>query len=183
MKRSRQTRNARRKASRVAQGARNIRADRGPLMSFSVRLFEKGDAAAVARITAASPQAAQWSEQSYAELLECGCAGWVAGCDLGELIGFIVTRTISGEAEILNLAVAHSARRTGVAAVLLECVLRNLQESNVHRVYLEVRASNVPAMAFYRKRLFSITGTRPDYYQNPTESAVLMEKKLTGPTS
>jgi ribosomal-protein-alanine acetyltransferase len=152
-------------------------------MSFSVRLFEKGDAAAVARITAASPQAAQWSEQSYAELWECGCAAWVASCGLGELNGFIVTRTIAGEAEILNLAVVHSVRRMGVGAALLESVLRNLEESNVRRVYLEVRAANVPAMAFYRKHLFSITGTRPDYYQNPTESAVLMERILTGPTS
>jgi ribosomal-protein-alanine N-acetyltransferase len=157
--------------------------DRGTLMSFRVRLFEKGDAAAVARITAASPQAAQWSEQSYAELLECGCGGWVAGCDLGELVGFIVTRTIADEAEILNLAVAHAARRTGVGAELLESVLRSLEESNVRRVYLEVRASNAPALAFYRTHLFSITGTRPDYYQNPTESAVLMERILTGPTS
>jgi [ribosomal protein S18]-alanine N-acetyltransferase len=156
---------------------RNIR------LKYDIRAFEPADAAAVAQLAAASPQAAQWSEQSYAKLLDSGYAGWVAvGADTA-LGGFIITRLIATEAEILNLAVAAQHRRAGVASALLESALGSFALANVRRVYLEVRASNAPAITFYQKLLFTITGKRPSYYQYPTESAVLMEMILTAPKS
>src|SRR5271154_2250976 len=147
----------------------------------SVRPFAAADATAVAQLAAASPQAAQWSEQSYAQLLQSGYSGWVAVELDGSLAGFIITRTITTEAEILNLAVAPELRRAGIAAALLSAALENFTLAGVRRVYLEVRASNAPAIALYEKHAFAITGTRPGYYQYPTESAVLMEKLLTAP--
>ncbi len=157
---------------------RNIR------MVHTVRPFAPTDAAAVAQLAAASPQAAQWSEASYTQLQESGgYAGWVAVATDGSLAGFIITRTIAAEAEILNLAVASHRRRSGVAAALLASALENFTLAGVRRVYLEVRASNAPAIALYEKHAFAITGTRPNYYQYPIESAVLMEKLLTAPKS
>lgn len=150
----------------------------------TLRPFAPPDATAVAQLAAASPQAAQWSEASYAQLRESGgYAGWVAVAPDGSLAGFIISRTITTEAEILNLAVASQLRRSGIAAELLAFALENFTLAGVRRVYLEVRASNVPAIALYEKHAFVITGTRPNYYQYPTESAVLMEKLLTAPKS
>src|SRR5271154_5055216 len=148
-----------------------------------VRPFAATDASDVARLAAASPQAAQWSEQSYSQLLQSGYAGWVALAPDSTLAGFIITRTITTEAEILNLAVAPQLRRSGIAAALLSAALENFTLAGVRRVYLEVRASNAPAIALYEKHAFTITGTRPGYYQYPTESAVLMEKFLTATES
>src|SRR5271155_4596030 len=163
---------------------RNVRLMRNIRLMHTVRRFSAADATAVAQLAAASPQAAQWSEASYAQLQDSGgYAGWVAVAPDGSLAGFIITRTIVTEAEILNLAVALELRRSGIAAALLASALENFVLAGVRRVYLEVRASNAPAIALYEKHAFGITGTRPSYYQYPTESAVLMEKLLTTPKS
>ena len=39
---------------------------------------------------------------------------------------------------------------------------------------LEVRASNAPAIALYRKHGFQAVGQRRNYYQKPDEDALLM---------
>ena len=39
---------------------------------------------------------------------------------------------------------------------------------------LEVRASNAPAIALYRKHGFQTVGQRRNYYQKPDEDALLM---------
>ena len=149
-----------------------------------IRLFEVRDAAAVAQLTAATPQVAQWSEQSYAQLLDLGYLCWVAVAPPdARLAGFLVTRSLGTEAEILNLVVAPEQRRAGVAAALLAAAEKSFLAAQVNRVYLEVRASNAPAIAFYKKHHFTPTGTRPNYYQYPQESAVLMEKILTAEQS
>jgi [ribosomal protein S18]-alanine N-acetyltransferase len=149
-----------------------------------IRSFEVSDAAAVAQLTAAAPQVAQWSEHSYAQLLDLGYSGWVAVAPPdARLAGFLVTRSLGTEAEILNLVVAPEYRRTGIAAALLEAAEKSFLAKHVNRAYLEVRASNVPAIAFYKKHHFAATGTRPNYYQYPKESAVLMEKILTADQS
>src|SRR5271163_3109432 len=145
-----------------------------------IRPFEVRDAAAVAQLTAATPQAAQWSEQGYAQLLDLGYSCWVAVVAADAcLAGFLVARGLGTEAEILNLVVATEHRRMGLAAALLEAAEKSFLVAHVNRAYLEVRVSNVPAIAFYKKHHFSATGTRPNYYQYPKEAAVLMEKILT----
>ena len=150
-----------------------------------IRPFEAADADAVAHLAAASPQAAQWPEAGYAELLNTGYHAWVAvGADTsisgkGGVTGFLITRTIHPDAEILNLAVAPQNRRAGVAGSLLAVALGALAGVKVHRVYLEVRASNAPAISFYKKHLFRSTGARANYYQRPAEDAVVMERTLT----
>jgi len=149
-----------------------------------IRPFEVRDAAAVAQLTAATPQVAQWSEQSYAQLLDLGYSGWVAVAPLdARLAGFLVTRSLGVEAEILNLVVAPEHRRTGIAAALLEAAEESFLAAHVNRAYLEVRVSNAAAIAFYKKHHFAPMGTRPNYYQYPKEAAMLMAKILTAAES
>jgi ribosomal-protein-alanine N-acetyltransferase len=144
-----------------------------------VRKFQRADAAAIARLAGQSPEAAQWSERSFERLLEEGYAAWVAVAgDAGEIIGFLIVREIPPDAEILNLAVAPRKRRTGTGRALLEAGLSELLDHRVQRVFLEVRASNWPAVSFYTRHLFQRTSVRPAYYQHPAEDAVLMERTL-----
>ena len=65
-------------------------------------------------------------------------------------------------------------RCKGNAAFLLENFLHYASQSAVKKVFLEVRESNVPAIAVYKKFGFQIYGRRPDYYRNPEENALLM---------
>ena len=45
--------------------------------------------------------------------------------------------------------------------------------------FLEVRESNTPAIALYKKLGFTKSGMRNNYYTNPVENAVLMSKCVT----
>jgi tRNA threonylcarbamoyladenosine biosynthesis protein TsaB len=154
----------------------------GPkVVAHRVRAFQPADATAVAQLAAASPEAAQWTESSYATLLDSGYRAWVVASgsqDASTVTGFLIARTVLPDAEILNLAVAPENRRTGIAAALLEAALSERAAAKVQRVYLEVRASNTAAISFYKKHLFRVTGARPAYYQHPVEDAVLMERVL-----
>jgi ribosomal-protein-alanine N-acetyltransferase len=149
-----------------------------------IRRFEVADAGAVEALTAAAPLAAQWSLASYRGMPGSGYDAWVAGGNGERLCGMIVTRTISGEAEILNLAVATDCQRCGIGSALWNAALKNLAITGVRRIFLEVRASNLPAMAFYRKHGFTEVGSRAGYYPatetRGSEAGVLMQKLVTG---
>lgn len=150
-----------------------------------IRRFEVADAAAMQALASTEPLVAQWSRESYGRLVECGYAAWMAiTAEGGGVSGFIVTRTVSVEAEILNLAVAAGYRRTGIASALCDAALKDFFLAGVQRVFLEVRASNMAAIAFYEKRGFARVGSRPGYYpgqeKGAAEAAVLMEKIVTG---
>jgi ribosomal-protein-alanine N-acetyltransferase len=96
------------------------------------------------------------------------------------LTGFLVVRVVTGEAEILNLAVHQRVRRKGIARALFQEALKELGAGGVRSVFLEVRESNAGARAFYGGAGFEISGKRPGYYHDPEEPALLMKKKLLG---
>ena len=145
----------------------------------SVRRFATGDAARVVEICRESPGAAQWPQRTFEKLAESGESGWVAETG-GVICGFIVTRRVAQELEILNLAVGRSYRQQGKASKLLNAALADPSASPVERVFLEVRESNNTAAAFYTSHGFEQTGNRRGYYQDPPENAVVMERKITG---
>ena len=147
-------------------------------LQVSIRPLRSEDAAAVHQLAACSPEASQWPQKSYEQLGESGMRGWVA--ETAEtLAGFLIVRVIAPESEILNIAIAPSQRRKGIATALLTEAENTLKKDNVTRVFLEVRESNQRAIAFYKKYGFAATGRRPAYYREPPEPAVLMERKLT----
>jgi ribosomal-protein-alanine N-acetyltransferase len=127
----------------------------------TIRPAGPDDLSAIAAIQAASPEASQWKPEDYLAYT-CLISGDAA---------LIVTRQLApGEHEILNLAVAPSARRTGLARALLAHVLQAPHGS----WYLEVRASNLPAIRLYEGAGFRPSGTRPNYYKNSPEPAIVM---------
>lgn len=93
------------------------------------------------------------------------------------LAGYAVLRIISPEAEVENICVAPACRRSGVGEALMEEMLRLAAERDAERIFLEVRAHNEPAKALYRKRGFVESYRRRNYYQGPTEDAIIMMKE------
>ena len=144
-----------------------------------VRKFEPQDALAVEKITKRSPEAAQWSSEAYVAPNDPGQSAWVAEA-AGTLSGFFVARVVGDEAEVLNLAVDPAKRRAGIAHALLNEAFAEFQRRGVRRVFLDVRESNRVAIQFYEKHGFVRTGSRPGYYRDPAEAAVLMTRELTG---
>lgn len=100
-----------------------------------------------------------------------------AGTDSIGLAGYAVLRIIAPEAEIENICVAPACRRSGVGETLMEEMLRLAAERGADRVFLEVRAHNEPAKALYLKKGFAESYRRKNYYQGPTEDAIIMMKE------
>ena len=98
---------------------------------------------------------------------------WVA-FESGAPASFLVGWHVADELHILNVATAPAARRRGLAAALIERVLAYAVEHHLRLMLLEVRRSNEPAIALYRKHGFSIFGVRKAYYADNDEDAIEM---------
>ena len=53
-------------------------------------------------------------------------------------------------------------------------------DASVHVVSLEVRMSNLAAIALYRQMGFETMAIRKDYYRSPREDALVMLKPIRG---
>ncbi|HEY2545171.1 MAG TPA: ribosomal protein S18-alanine N-acetyltransferase [Candidatus Acidoferrum sp.] len=145
-----------------------------------VRKFVAMDVTAVMAIAQESPQASNWSRDSYISLAgEDGSLALVFDTD-GEVTGFLIGRRLVDQAEVLNLAVQMKYRGKGQGTALLAAALEEFVRWGVKRVYLEVRESNTAAIAFYEHHGFAKTGLRKGYYRDPDEPAITMQKELTG---
>lgn len=80
------------------------------------------------------------------------------------------------EAELIDIAVDESLRGNGLAKMLMDEMVRRVQESGIREIYLEVRQSNAAALALYAKYRFEQVGLRKAYYAAPVEDAIVMRK-------
>lgn len=128
-----------------------------------VRPAQPSDLSALAAIQSRSPEAAQWTPE----------AGETVVAEVeGAVVAFLVSRAVAGEAEILNLAVDPAFRRRGAASTLVRSL-----DSEV--VFLEVRESNQAAIRLYANLGFQQQGSRPNYYTDPPDNALVMALKRT----
>src|SRR5690348_9326591 len=123
----------------------------------AIRRGEPSDLQEIAHLQEAAPEAAHWN---VAEYLQYDLR--VAILD-GQLAGFLVRRPLAaGESEILNLAVSPEFRRRGIACELVKSFLQDFPGA----VFLEVRASNRPALKFYKYLRFHEVTIRLGYYES-----------------
>ena len=94
------------------------------------------------------------------------------------IVGYIVARETAGELHINNVAVRDQYRRRGQGAALLGRVLDEARRRGATAAFLEVRSGNVAAQALYQKCGFKAIATRPNYYTEPREDAVVMSLDL-----
>lgn len=126
-----------------------------------------------------------WSGNEFADLLEqstvFGFAAFEEGKGKAGPVGFVLARLAAGEAEILTIAVARGHRRQGLGRQMMDAVLRRLHSARAEALFLEVDATNLPALALYRNLGFREVGERPAYYQGPGNSrsnALIMRRDL-----
>ncbi len=93
----------------------------------------------------------------------------------GAIVGYHCFWIVFEELRLMNLAVCESMRRNGIArALVTEALQKGLAQAAI-RAVLEVRASNQAARTLYQLMGFTTVSTRPQYYSNPVEDAILME--------
>ncbi len=102
---------------------------------------------------------------------------WLVAMEGEQLVGYIGSQSVCGEADMMNVAVRPDYRRQGVAQKLIEGLMTGLKVREITSLSLEVRASNAPAKALYAKLGFAQVGRRPNYYRNPKEDALILRKE------
>ena len=78
--------------------------------------------------------------------------------------GFVLSRHVLDEEELLLIAVIPGARKRGLGAILINRLFEAARTRGITRIYLEMRRGN-PALHLYRKLGFEPIGERPNYYR------------------
>ena len=117
-----------------------------------------------------------WSEQGFEDTLNLPYAISLVAIAEAEdtILGYIIMYVSFEEGEISNVAVAKSAQNRGIGSALMQAILDKGLEESVTRFILEVRVSNTPAIALYKKFGFTEIGIRRDFYEKPREDALIM---------
>lgn len=94
----------------------------------------------------------------------------------GTLAAFAITQVVLDEATLFNIAVDPAFQRRGLGRELLEHLIRELETRDVFTLWLEVRASNVAAIALYESLGFNEATVRRNYYPTAEgrEDAIIM---------
>ena len=122
-----------------------------------------------------------WTVESIQwELRETDVARLYLLEDADRLLAYCACWVIFDELHINSLAVSPEARRQGHARRLLQAVFAEVTAGGVTGATLEVRRSNVAAVALYESLGFCVEGVRIDYYQHPREDALVLWNRTLG---
>jgi len=123
-----------------------------------------------------------WSiDDYYAEVDRVDSIALVAKVK-DNVVGFILARPIITadsmnpcEIEIYNICVASKFRKNGIGKSLI-CGLDKATSRKITSMWLEVRESNIEAVAFYSNLGFKRISTRKRFYHSPTEDGLIMRR-------
>ena len=97
-------------------------------------------------------------------------------------LGFGIMKYADEEAHLLLLAVDPAHARRGLGAALVAWLEDSARVAGVGPVYVEARATNAAARAFYRRLGYGEIQRLPGYYGG-VEASVRMAKDLHEPAS
>ena len=97
------------------------------------------------------------------------------------VVGYLICSRYDQVWHLMNIAIDPASRRRGVATGLLVAMLE--RAGPLEPYTLEVRTSNAPAIALYERFGFRAAGTRPRYYQDTGEDAMIMWRTAEMPTT
>ena len=101
-----------------------------------------------------------------------GVALAAVGGDGSELLGYLILSRYDTVWHLMNVAVDPARTRQGIARAMLEEMFERAGPTQQYT--LEVRTSNAGAIALYESYGFRAAGTRPRYYTDTGEDAVIM---------
>jgi ribosomal-protein-alanine N-acetyltransferase len=147
---------------------------------FLIQGMEMKDLPEVAAI-AASFSSTLWTENMFAgEMKNSFSHCFVAkteGALAGRVVGFICFRTIQDESELLNLCVHPVYRGRSVGKKLMQFYIDFCIRKGIHTFYLDVHASNEPALRLYRSFCYETTGTRKNFYGGKSDALMMARRE------
>jgi [ribosomal protein S18]-alanine N-acetyltransferase len=104
-----------------------------------------------------------WTRGNFSDSLQNGYSGWVLE-DAGNMIGYSLLMMVMDEAHLLNLSVAKHMQKQGLGRYLLEHMVKTAKTHKALNMFLEVRPSNISAIALYENMGFCEISVRRGYY-------------------
>ena len=120
-----------------------------------------------------------WTEGNFKDCLSGSYENWLLESE-GNIIGHGIISVAVGEAHLLNICVAKSYQRQGLGRIILNYLLDLSRKLEASVMFLEVRESNLSALALYRNEGYEQIGLRKNYYPAITgrEHAIVMSLQL-----
>jgi ribosomal-protein-alanine N-acetyltransferase len=116
-----------------------------------------------------------WTCGNFADSLKSAHSAWVLVQD-ANIIGYALMMMVLDEAHLLNLSISKAYQKQGLGRLLLEHMIHIAQSLKAANMFLEVRASNISAIALYENIGFNEMAVRRGYYpaHQGREDAILM---------
>ncbi len=123
-----------------------------------------------------------WSEKTYQYEIKENPSSYMYVVEvfkdgIPKIVGYAGFWYIVDEAHISTLAVHPDYRGYRIGELLLDTVVNHAEKLNAKIITLEVRISNQIAINLYEKFDFKVVGSRPRYYRDNNEDALLMTRK------
>lgn len=124
----------------------------------------------------------QFNPWSYDTFIDCTTQPYycVLACADNQVMGYAIVLEVVDEATLMDVAVNKVYRGQGIGQMLIDYVKGYSKNNGMASMWLEVRASNAPAINLYKKMRFEDIEIRKNYYQNHTgkEDAMIMKSAL-----
>jgi ribosomal-protein-alanine N-acetyltransferase len=116
-----------------------------------------------------------WTRGNFADSLKSAHNAWLLLQD-NNIIGYALMMMVLDEAHLLNLSISKFYQKRGLGRMLLEHMISIAQTLKATNMFLEVRTSNISAIALYENIGFNEMAVRRGYYptHNGREDAILM---------
>ncbi len=130
--------------------------------------------------TEAQVHAQPWTRGQFQDSFSAGHSMWIMR-KAGVMVGYAVTMAVVDEVHLLNISVPADSQGHGHGSALLSYMIEQAWQEDAKRVLLEVRPSNVAALALYARCGFKEIGRRRSYYAtfNGREDAIVMARELS----
>lgn len=115
-----------------------------------------------------------WSYDAFLSELENDKAITFVAIADHVVVGFINGRVMLDEGYINNVAVTKNYRRKNIADMLINKLIEFAKQKKLAFLTLEVRKSNQAGIELYKKHGFCEVGMRKNFYNKPSEDALLM---------
>lgn len=118
-----------------------------------------------------------WHRESFLEMIANENACYLVALIGEEVVASCGLRHIVGEGEITNVVTKGTMRGKGIGRQILLQLLEEGAKMGAEAFTLEVRVSNAPAIHLYESLGFVSEGIRKNFYEEPTEDALIMWKR------
>ena len=95
-------------------------------------------------------------------------------------LAFLLVHRAGPTADIIDIGTSQSARRRGIASLMLQHYIKHMAAEQIDTLFLDVAIDNHPAINLYQKTGFVEIGRRKGYYRRGSGNidALMMQFRL-----